>query len=280
GNDRGDAAQGRALAPRLPAVARSGHEAEPREADDRPQDRRHRSLHVEEQGEVRLDEASQAKVKTRLTCGVINPQERCDHWRSTWRRAWFEGEYPLSSWARSAPPEFPIPGYAPSEFQTKQWPEEVPTEGWFPLSAREQQCFDLVEDANESSSSTEGRQSSALASGFAANRGRVADREGYKGRGACPPNAGKPPRSCRPNAGKPRRTCRLEADASVEEGRRRSGEICLDTTFHRRMSEASSMTTAAHDVRTIEVQLPADAFRFHPWQPREIAQEMRTLWLL
>jgi hypothetical protein len=40
------------------------------------------------------------------------------------------------------------------------------------------------------------------------------------------------------------------------------------------------MTTAAHDVRTIEVELPADAFHFHPWQPRQIAQDMRTLWLL
>ena len=62
--------------------------------------------------------------------------------------------------------------------------EEAPIEGWFPLIAREQKCFDLVEDAIESHSKRE-RPSSALASGSDANRGRVADREAHKARCTC-----------------------------------------------------------------------------------------------
>jgi hypothetical protein len=37
---------------------------------------------------------------------------------------------------------------------------------------------------------------------------------------------------------------------------------------------------AARDIRTVEVELPADAFHFHPWHPKRIAEEMRTLWFL
>jgi hypothetical protein len=68
----------------------------------------------------------------------------------------------------------------------------------------------------------EERPSSALAGGSNANRGRVANREEYTAR-----------RTSQLNPDKPRRTCRLGADASVEENGGRSGEICLDTTFHR-----------------------------------------------
>ncbi|XYH96311.1 hypothetical protein ACMHYB_52455 [Sorangium sp. So ce1128] len=107
-------------------------------------------------------------------------------------------------------------------------------EGWFPLSAREQQGFDLVEDASENSPQRERPSSSVLASGSDANRGRVVDREALKARRACQLNAGKPRRASQPNPDKPRRTCRLGADASVEEDGRRSEGICLDTTFHRR----------------------------------------------
>ena len=32
--------------------------------------------------------------------------------------------------------------------------------------------------------------------------------------------------------------------------------------------------------RTIQVELPEEAFRHRTWQPREIAEEMRLLWLL
>jgi hypothetical protein len=219
GGDRDLAARSRSLAPGLPAAPQRGHEAEPRKVDDRPQARCHRSFDVEEQGEVRPDEASQARFIARPTCGNVNPREGCDRWRS-WRRARFEGEHPWTSWPGGSCPEVPRVGYAPSEYRKKPWPEEVQIEGWFPLLAREHQCFDLVEDAIENLSRRE-RPSSALASGSDANRGREADREAPKAR-----------RTSRLNPGKPRRTSRLGADASVEEDGGRSGEICLDTTFH------------------------------------------------
>jgi hypothetical protein len=105
----------------------------------------------------------------------------------------------------------------------KPWPEEAPIEGWFPLYAEEQRGFDFVEDVIASSSSyDEERQSFKLASGSSANFERVADLVTI-----CDP------RDCQLNPDKPRRTCRLRADAYVEENRRRTGEICLDTTFHR-----------------------------------------------
>jgi hypothetical protein len=62
-----------------------------------------------------------------------------------------------------------------------------------------------------------------------ANRGRVADQAAPKAH--C---------TSRSNPDKPRRTCRLGADASVEDSGRRSGEIGLDTTFHRRKSNRIS----------------------------------------
>jgi hypothetical protein len=73
-----------------------------------------------------------------------------------------------------------------------------------------------------------------LDSGSKANRGRVVDREELNVRRDCQLDAGKPRRTGQPNPDKPRRMCRLEADAYVEENGWRSGEIYLDTTFHRR----------------------------------------------
>jgi len=104
----------------------------------------------------------------------------------------------------------------------KPWPEEAPIEGWFPLYAREQRGFDLVEDAIENSSRRE-RQSFVLASGSIANPERVVDRTAIGGS-----------RDHQLNPDKPRCTCRLRADAYVKENRGRTGEIYLDTTFHRR----------------------------------------------
>ena len=40
------------------------------------------------------------------------------------------------------------------------------------------------------------------------------------------------------------------------------------------------MRSIARDVRTIEVELPGAAFHSHPWKPQQIAEELRTLWLL
>src|SRR5262249_28232839 len=47
------------------------------------------------------------------------------------------------------------------------------------------------------------------------------------------------------NADKPRRTCRLGADDYVQEDRGRTGEICLDTSFHRRTREGSRQRAGA-----------------------------------
>jgi hypothetical protein len=192
---------------------------------------------VEEPGEVRPDEASQARLKTRPPCAKVEPHEGCERRRRTWRRARFEGEHPWTHWPGSSRPEVPRIGYAPSEYRRKPWSEEARIEGWFPPWAREQQGFDLVEDAGVSSSTRGERQSPAGVSGFAGHGGREDDRAGCKGLGAGHLNAGKPSCARQPNAGKPRRTCRLEADASVEEDGRRAGEICLDTSFHRSESK-------------------------------------------
>jgi predicted HTH domain antitoxin len=40
------------------------------------------------------------------------------------------------------------------------------------------------------------------------------------------------------------------------------------------------MNSAVTAVRTIQVELPGDAFHFHPWEPRQIADEMRALWFV
>src|SRR5262249_32045996 len=157
GDDGDRAAPDRALASGLPAPDRRRHQAQPGEADDRPQARGHRSFHVEEQGEVRPDEAPQARVMTRLTWEGVGPRPRHERWRCTWRRARFEGEHPLGMWPERYRLEVPRVGYAPSEYQTKQWPEEALIEGWFPLSAREHACFDLVEGAGMLASPTEER---------------------------------------------------------------------------------------------------------------------------
>jgi hypothetical protein len=91
-------------------------------------------------------------------------------------------------------------GYAPSEYRKKPWPKR-PDRRWFPLSAREHTCFDLVEDANESRSRSE-RPSSAWASGSDAHCGRVADRK-RQGSPCLPAERGQARRACQPNRTSP-----------------------------------------------------------------------------
>ena len=31
---------------------------------------------------------------------------------------------------------------------------------------------------------------------------------------------------------------------------------------------------------SLEIELPQEAFQHHPWRPEELAQELRTLWLI
>jgi predicted HTH domain antitoxin len=40
------------------------------------------------------------------------------------------------------------------------------------------------------------------------------------------------------------------------------------------------MSRASRTRRTVEVDLPEEAFQHRSWEPREVAQEMRLLWLL
>lgn len=40
------------------------------------------------------------------------------------------------------------------------------------------------------------------------------------------------------------------------------------------------MTVPATKTRRVEVDLPEDAFAHHPWEPRQLASELRVLWLL
>jgi hypothetical protein len=193
-------------------------------------------------GEVRPDEASQARLKTRLPCGHVDPQGGYDRWQRPWRRARFEGEYPLLGWPDRNHVEVPRVGYAPSEYQKKPWSEEAQIEGWFPLSAREHTCFDVVGGASGICGAMGERQSPAGVSGFAGRGGREDDHARHEGLGAGPLNTGKP-RHTRPlHAGKPRRSRRLEADASVEEDGWRAGGVRLDTSFHRRIRKADPAT--------------------------------------
>jgi transposase len=104
GDDRDLAARSRSLVPGLPAAHQRGHETEPREGDGRSQARCNRSFDVEELGEVRPDEASQARFIARLTCGNVDPQGKWNRWRSTSGRARFEGEHPLRVWPGAVAP--------------------------------------------------------------------------------------------------------------------------------------------------------------------------------
>jgi predicted HTH domain antitoxin len=40
------------------------------------------------------------------------------------------------------------------------------------------------------------------------------------------------------------------------------------------------MSQRSAKARTVHVDLPDEAFRHRPWEPREVAEEMRLLWLL
>lgn len=40
------------------------------------------------------------------------------------------------------------------------------------------------------------------------------------------------------------------------------------------------MDIADDKTRTVQVELPAEAFDSHPWNPDRIAEELRLLWLL
>ncbi|HEY4594041.1 MAG TPA: UPF0175 family protein [Thermoanaerobaculia bacterium] len=40
------------------------------------------------------------------------------------------------------------------------------------------------------------------------------------------------------------------------------------------------MAKASVNSRTVQVELPGEAFQHRTWKPQEVAQEMRLLWLL
>ena len=40
------------------------------------------------------------------------------------------------------------------------------------------------------------------------------------------------------------------------------------------------MSQPSAKVRTVQVDLPEEAFQHRPWEAREVAQELRLLWLL
>jgi predicted HTH domain antitoxin len=40
------------------------------------------------------------------------------------------------------------------------------------------------------------------------------------------------------------------------------------------------MTSVGAKTRTVQVELPAEAFDSHPWDPARIAADLRLLWLL
>jgi hypothetical protein len=190
---------------------------------------------VEEPGEVRPDEASQAKVKTRPACGDANPQERCGRWRSTWRRARFEGEYPLQPWPGRSRVRGPTPRLCPLGVPKEAMAARGPDRRMVPALCARTHVLRSRRGCHRESPLREDRQSSVLAAGSDANHGRVDDREADRARCTSQLNAGKPRCISPLNPGKPLCSRRLGADASVEEGGVRMGEICLDTTFHRRL---------------------------------------------
>lgn len=40
------------------------------------------------------------------------------------------------------------------------------------------------------------------------------------------------------------------------------------------------MSEPARKTRSVQVELPDEAFDFHPWDPKEIAEDLRVLWLI
>jgi predicted HTH domain antitoxin len=40
------------------------------------------------------------------------------------------------------------------------------------------------------------------------------------------------------------------------------------------------MSQGSTKARTVQVDLPDEAFQHRPWEPQEVAEEMRALWLL
>ncbi len=40
------------------------------------------------------------------------------------------------------------------------------------------------------------------------------------------------------------------------------------------------MTRTNGKTRTVQVELPAEAFESHPWEPERISEELRLLWLV
>jgi len=48
----------------------------------------------------------------------------------------------------------------------------------------------------------------------------------------------------------------------------------------RRRCYASTMSTSPSRQHRVEVEFPAEAFAHHPWEPRELARQLRTLWYL
>jgi hypothetical protein len=86
---------------------------------------------VEKRGGLQPDKVSQALIITRNaaeTGSASIPDAQVV------RRVRLEGKHPEGSW----PFEALRPGYAPSQSQVTQWPEEALIEGW--LSSRADQC--------------------------------------------------------------------------------------------------------------------------------------------
>ena len=146
------------------------------------------------------------------------------------------------------------PGFTRSYRRTRR---TVQIEGWFPPLAREQDCFDVIKDANHENRRIVQQPSSKAASGSDACRGREATREADRTPSNGHLNPSQPPRTPQP----PRRTCRLGADAYVAriEDRRRRGEICLDNSFHR--SVWATYARQSKDQVGLEYLLPRPARR-------------------
>ena len=128
---------------RLPALVGSGHQTQSRQGLAGQKDRHDHPGDVEDRGGIRLEQAQQNGFaigrprRCELVGHGITDASTSRHGPTTKVRGRVS-IVPLDSRIFS---KFPSIGYAPSEYRTKPWPQEVLIEGWFPLLAREQNGF-------------------------------------------------------------------------------------------------------------------------------------------
>ena len=112
----------------LPEAARRGHEAEPRAADHRSQNRGGGPGDVEARGGLRSSKATVAHHRAGVTPPNSGAPIACAGYEAY---DGFAGEHPSNPWPPARDAQALETGYAPAKYQMKQWPNEALLEGWY-----------------------------------------------------------------------------------------------------------------------------------------------------